>query len=148
METSPPPPQGLRVGLVISAAVQRRLDGLQPAALGRSVERRQAVRLFGRHPEGRVDHAQRVEDALLQEFVERLPGGQLDDVAQHVDGDAVAEGRAGVEGQRQPGRAKACIHFFQHRLGFLIHALPKVFAVELVQGGMLVEAVAEAAGCG
>jgi len=54
---------------------QQGFDGLQPVALGRPVDNRQALGLFRRHPKGRVDHAERTEDAFLEEILERQPGG-------------------------------------------------------------------------
>jgi hypothetical protein len=53
------------------------------------VERHEAIHLLGRHVERRVLHAERIEDALLQELGKRLARQLLDQVALHVDRDAV-----------------------------------------------------------
>ncbi len=56
--------------------------------------------LLGGHVKTGVDHAQGVEDALLQEHVEALTGDHLDDSGSDVGGDAVTPVRAGLKGQR------------------------------------------------
>ena len=54
----------------------------------------------GRDFERRVDHAERLEQALVEEVGERLTGNHLDDARRDVDADAVVPARAGVESQR------------------------------------------------
>ena len=48
-------------------------------------------------------HAERIEDVLLLELVQRLSRDDLDDAAEHVGGVAVAPQRAGLARQRQSG---------------------------------------------
>ncbi|MCW2704456.1 MAG: hypothetical protein JWQ37_2451 [Blastococcus sp.] len=50
--------------------------------------------------ERRVPHAERGEDPLLEELVQRLPGENLDQAAENVGGDAVVPVAAGLEDQR------------------------------------------------
>ena len=59
------------------------------------------------HEERGVDHAERLEDALGEELVERLARRHLDHPAEHVGGGAVVPLAAGLEEQRQPGQAVA-----------------------------------------
>ena len=62
--------------------------------------------LCRRHAEAGVVHRQRLEDALAQEAVERLPGDHLDHPRQQFQrGTVVAEARAGVGGQRHAAHA-------------------------------------------
>ncbi len=66
-----------------------------------AVQRGQPRRPVVLDPEGGVGHAERAEDPLGEELVERLPGGDLDHAAEDVGGDAVVPLRARLEQQRQ-----------------------------------------------
>ena len=58
--------------------------------------------LFGRDAEGRVGHAQRLEQAFAQENAERTAGNDLDHPGGDVDADAIAPARTRLEGERKP----------------------------------------------
>ena len=62
----------------------------------------QPVELVRRAEKAGVRHAQRREDALLQELVERLPRRYLHQTPDHVGGDAVVPAGAGLVEQRNP----------------------------------------------
>ena len=57
--------------------------------------------LVGRNVEVGVDHAERIDHLLLQVLLEGLAGDHLDEVAQHVGGDGIVPGLAGLRDQRQ-----------------------------------------------
>ncbi len=82
-------------------------DGIfsRPFAALRWIEARRSLLVLGDDEEG-VVHAQRLEDPRLEELVERLPGGDLDDPRQGVDAGqaAVPPARAGLEVEREPRR--------------------------------------------
>ncbi len=63
----------------------------RPAARGRVDQPRELVR---RHEEAGIDHAERLEDPVLKEPVERPARSDLDQAAQHVDAMAVFPGFA------------------------------------------------------
>jgi len=73
-----------------------------PAAGGRIDQARQ---LGVGHVKAGVDHAQGFEQACLQELVERLAGGDLDDAREHVDGNTVIPHLAWLMRKRQPRKA-------------------------------------------
>ena len=77
----------------------------QRALRGRRVHGRQAVAHVPTDPEPRVAHAERTEDLLIQETVERLTRRDLDHAPRHVETGAVAPLRAGREEQRNAGDA-------------------------------------------
>jgi hypothetical protein len=90
VDTRPPPPENSLAGLVKSQ-IRR------PFRHGRIDE---AAELGLRHIEAGVDHMQRRKDAALQELVERLAGGHLDDPAEDVGAQAVFVNLAGLMGER------------------------------------------------
>ena len=65
------------------------------------VERRQAVEFFGRHVEGGVFHAERIEDALAQERAEGLSRHARDQGPQHVAAHVIHPPLARLRQQRQ-----------------------------------------------
>ena len=67
-----------------------------------AVHRGDTVPLFGRDAEGRVGHAQRLEQAFAQEDAERPAGDDLDHPGGDVDADAVAPARSRLEGEGKP----------------------------------------------
>ena len=102
VETRPPPPEGAAGGSRKRAPGQR-----HQLACGRvHVALREARGLVLGDVEGGVDHAQRAQDALLQELLERHAGDLAHQVAEHVGRDRVVPGRAGRELQRQLGQAR------------------------------------------
>ena len=89
-----------------------------------------------------VDHAQRAQDALLQELVERHARDLADQVAQHVGGDRVVPGRAGRELQRHLGqRVDEAL-----QAAGLLEGLEPRLAVGRVHGGAQLEAVGQPGG--
>ena len=101
-----------------AGAGEERLGGEKPVG-GRSffrpsgsvVERDHARPLVVRPIEGGVLHAERIEDALLQELVERLAGDNFDDAPQRVDAGAArctAPVRARLKIERHRGQASGC----------------------------------------
>ena len=104
-----------------------------------AVDERHTVQLFLGHVERRVDHAERVEDALLQELAERLSGELLDQVALHVDADAVVPARARLGQERQVGQ------LVDHRLQGFVRVEDALLAVEPVDVVRGAEAVAQTA---
>ena len=89
------------------------------------------------HEERGVDHAEGLEDALEQELVERLPRQLLDEVALHVDRDAVEPLGAGLRPQRQ--RAELVDHVLQRRVRVEDPLVPV-----RARDGVVVEPVVEA----
>src|SRR3954454_904661 len=78
--------------------------GHQPAGCERAVEPGEAAGVRGvgaGETEGGVGHAERGEDPLLEEAVERQPGRDLDDPAEHVGGDGVVPLGTGLEEERE-----------------------------------------------
>jgi hypothetical protein len=63
---------------------------------------REAIELVLRDDERGVFHTERHEDALIQEFTERLAGYRLDHTTQHIDRQAVLE-------RRSPADARAAL---------------------------------------
>ena len=84
--------------------------GREPAVGTRRVARGQPMHLGGGHVEGGVDHAQRLEDAFAEELCQRPAGNPLDEVALHVDRDAVRPRRPRL---RQQGNRRELV---DHRL--------------------------------
>ena len=74
-------------------------SSLPPAA--RLVVGGEALVLVGRHVEVGVDHAQRLQHLLLEIDLVGLAGDDLDEIAQHVGGDAVVPRLAGLGDQRE-----------------------------------------------
>ena len=58
------------------------------------------MRLVGRHEEVGIVHPERIEDALLQELLERLAADLPDEIAEHVGGDRIVPGLARRKFQR------------------------------------------------
>ncbi len=100
VETRPPPPDSsegwLGVGALAGVVLQ-----LQSAALLRLIAGAEPLDLLRRHPEGRVGHAQRLEQPRAQELAEAHPRQLLDQVTHHVDRHRIVPGRARRELQRQ-----------------------------------------------
>ena len=65
---------------------------------------RDTVHFFGRHKKAGIDHAQRAEQALLKNLIERLALNPLDDRAKHIGGYRIVPVSAGVELQRDFGK--------------------------------------------
>jgi hypothetical protein len=91
----------------IVARLLRHLDQLD-----RSGGERILVEGFGeprelgfRHPEPRVAHLERSEEPLAHEVAEALARRRFDDAPEHVGGEAVFPGRAGLMDQRNPREA-------------------------------------------
>ena len=107
-----------------------------------AVHRGQAAPLLGRDAEGRVGHAQRLEQALAQEIAERSAGDDLDHPGGDVDADAVAPARPRLEGER---KAREIVdRRLQRALG--VEQLGRV--VHLADGRILDEMVGETAHMG
>ena len=85
-------------------AVHRRVGDDERAAQLRVVGHEPAALLLG-HPERGVVHAERIQDALFDEGVERLAGGDLDDAPQDVGRHAVVPPRSRTREQRELGHA-------------------------------------------
>src|SRR5207245_149820 len=77
---------------------RRRVRARQPAVLS-LVQRHDTRQTVVRRIEGRVFHAERIEDALLQELIEGERGRDFDDAPECLDAceRAVAPLRAGLE---------------------------------------------------
>ena len=69
-------------------------------------ERSDPISDFGRQVEARVLHAQRPEQALLQEHIERHARDHRDEIAQHIETLAVGELLSRMMVQRQLGEAQ------------------------------------------
>ncbi len=67
-----------------------------------AVHRGHAAPFLGRDAEGRVGHAQRLEQAFAQESAKRTAGDDLDDPGGDVDADAIPPARSRLEGERKP----------------------------------------------
>ncbi len=80
------------------------------------VTRRETVSLVGGHEKIGVVHAERIEDALLQELFERHAADLADEIADDIGGDGIIPGLAGRKFQRHFG--KIVDHRLQ-RAGFL-----------------------------
>jgi hypothetical protein len=84
VETRPPPPEARR----IEKRAPRRIILQDLAALCiRGVAGGKAMRFLSWHVERSVDHPERVENALVEELLERLAGNLSNEIAQHVGGD-------------------------------------------------------------
>ena len=83
----PPPPDSY---LAPSSTLKRGVIG---GPLGRWPGLRGARELVGRHLEGGVDHAERLQHALGQRLAQLLAGQHLDQAALDVDRDAVFPAR-------------------------------------------------------
>ena len=114
---------------------------LQPAVVRRLVNPGGAVDLSRRHEEPGVDHAEGLEDALEQELVERLPRQLLDQIALHVDGDAVVPFGARL---RPQGQLRELV---DHVLERRIRVEDALFPVR-ARDGVVVETVVEPARMG
>jgi hypothetical protein len=82
-----------------------------------------AVLLCRRHVPAGVHHLQRLEDALGQEYVQRLPGCDFDHATEHVGGMAVLPHRARLVAQRDFGQgfAKVLYGFLLPKVGIVVH---------------------------
>ena len=85
-----------------------RLDALEIALLSAAVERDDALQAIFGWRERRVFHPQRIEDAALQELIERETRDEFDDAAERVDAfeRAVAPLRARLEVERRAAKLR------------------------------------------
>ena len=98
--------------------------------------------LVGRHEEVGVVHAERIEDAFLQELFERLAADFADEIADHVGGDGIIPGLAGREFQRNFRKV------LDHRLqrSRLLDLADLHLAIGGIDVGSLLEAIGQTGG--
>ena len=77
-----------------------------------------ALILF-RHDEAGIDHAERIENPRLDEFVKALAADDLDQPRHDVGGERIFPGRAGMIDQRQAGQH---VHHVGQRRHGIVHA--------------------------
>ena len=100
----------------------------------------EAVELVGETMKCRIDHAQRLKDALRQKVLERHIRQHLHQIAADIGGEAVIPASAGLVAQRQLGQAQ--YHLFQRD----ILAAHQRLAVHVFYGRVIEEAIAQASG--
>ena len=121
----------------VVAVAQRLIAGQhEGAVLPVNIDLGEAVRLFRRHPEAGVVHAQGIEYPLLKERIKRLAGKDFHQIALHVHRHAVVPDGAGLLAQGDGG--EVFDHVAQGGVRVQDFGLP----VELVHRGFGEDAVA------
>ena len=120
----------------------RPIGQLEPAVIGLDVVRREPTLLPVPNLKARVVHAERAEDAFVEERVEGGSGPDFDEAAEHVGRHAVVPARARLEDQGLGGGGF-------HDVGERPHAgveLDAARAIQRIDGVLVLEPVGESRG--